>query len=231
MPIQPWRTFLLSGVVPASDDERSVSGWPLQEPHRADPPTAKHTQAARLFGRLPVARISGGEIQIDAMRDRDAVHPAGTLTVDEALTASMQGGDVLTIARTMTRDVGVSLVRGGVLWWAVGAVAAVPLGGTVRARLGPPIAQGQISAVRWPTADAWLDVSCDPSQRTLRGGEAATIGGYEITVRRVARSEGESPARRESAAISRADAALHDAALRAAEHLDREHGGLVLTVW
>lgn len=159
------------------------------------------------------------------------MHPAGRLTLDGALTRSMQAGDVLTIARTMTRDVGVSLVRGGVLVWAVGAVAAVPLGATVRARLGPPIAQGQISAARWPTANTWLDVSCGPDQRTLRGGQATAMGGFEITVRRAARSDGESPARRESAAISRADAALHDAALRAAEHLDREDGGLVLTVW
>lgn len=221
----------MSGVVPASDDERRVSGWPLQEPHRADPRTAIHTQAARLLGRSPVARLSGGDIHIDATQDRDAVHPSGTLTLDEALTTSMHEGDVLTIARTMTRDVGVSLVRGGVLLWAVGAVAAVPLGGTVRARLGPGIAGGQISAARWPTSDTWLDVSCGTSERTLRDGEAIAMGGYEITVRHVARSDGESPARRESAAISRADAALHGAALRGAEHLDRENGGLVLTVW
>lgn len=230
MPIQPWRTFLLSGIVPASHDER-VSGWPLQEPHRADPRTARHTQAARLLGQAPLARIAGAEIRIDAAADREAVHKSGTLTLDDALTDSLEAGDVLTIARTMTRDVGVSLVRGGLLLWAVGAVAAVPLGGTVRARLGPPIAEGQISAARWPASDPWIDLSCGPEQRTLRSGEAATIGGYAITVRRVAQSDGSSSARRESAAMSRVDANLHQAALRAAAHLDREHGGLVLEAW
>lgn len=231
MPIQPWRTFLLSGVVPASDDERSLSGWPLQEPHRADPRTAKHTQAARLLGQTPIARIAGREIRIDASADREAVYRSGTLNLDEPLTSRAQGGDVLTIARTMTGDVGVSLVRGGVLLWAVGAVAAVPLGGTLRARLGPPIVEGQIAATRWPASDTWLEVSSESDQRTLRSGEAAAIGGYDITVRRVARTHGEASVRRENAAISRADAALHDAALRAAEQLDQENGGLVLTAW
>jgi hypothetical protein len=231
MPIQPWRTFLLSGVVPASDDERRRSGWPLEEPHRADPRTERHTQAARLFGRTPLAQIVGGEIRIDASMDREAVHRSGALTLDEALLNSLQGGDVLTIARTMTGDVGVSLVRGGALLWAVGAVAAVPLGGGVRARLGPPVADGQISASRWPSSDSWLDVSCGPDERTLRDGEAVSVGGFAITVHHAARPSNPGPARRENAAITRADGALHEAARRAAERLDRGHGGLVLQAW
>lgn len=57
------------------------------------------------------------------------------------------------------------------------------------------------------------------------------MGGYQITVRRVAQPDSQPSSRRECAAISRAEAALHDAALRAAERLDRENGGLVLHAW
>lgn len=175
--------------------------------------------------------MAGGDIQIDAAGDREAVYRSATLALDRALTSGLTGGDVLTIARTMTEDIGVSLVRDGQLVWAAGAVAAVPLGGTLRARLGPAIAQGEITAQRWPTQDAWIELSWGPDRRTLRDGETASIGGYAMTVRHVATPLTSSPARRENAAISRADVEIHDATLRAAERLDQPLAGLILHTW
>lgn len=231
MPIQPWRTFLLSGVVPATPDERTVIGWALQEPHRADPRTATHTQAHRLLGPTPVCQVHGERLELIASSKEDAVYRSASLELEMGLLSVLRGGDVLTIARTMTEDIGVSVLRAGVLLWAVGAIAAVPLGRGVRAQLGPPIAEGRISAERWPATDTWVDVSCGTSERALRDGEAASIGDFEITVRHAAKPAGAGAARRENAAISRAAARLHDSAYRASERLDREHAGLVLRAW
>lgn len=231
MPLQPWRTFLLSGVVPAAEGERTVIGWTLQEPHRSDPRTAKHTQAHRLLGPTPTCQVHGGRFELIASSKEGAVYRSAALDLEVDLLSALQGGDVLTIARTMTEDVGVSLLRAGTLLWAVGAIAAVPLGRGVRAQLGPPIAEGRISAERWPATDTWIDVSCGTSERALRDGEAVSLGDFQITVRHAAKPAGAGTARRENAAISRASAMLHDAACRASERLDRERAGLVLRAW
>lgn len=231
MPLQPWRTFLLSGVVPAAEDERTVIGWTLQEPHRVDPRTARHTQAHRLLGPTPLCQVHGGGLELIASHKESAVYRSASLELDEALLGILQGGDVLTIARTMTEDIGVSLLRAGTLLWAVGAIAAVPLGRGVRVQLGPPIAEGRISAERWPATDTWLDVSCGTSERALRDGEAVSMGDFQVTVRHAAKPAGAGMARRENAAISRASAMLQDAACRASERLDRERARLVLKAW
>lgn len=230
MPIQPWRTFLLTGVVPETHAGREA-GWPLQEPHRVDPRAARHTQADRLLGTSPIARLAAGAVEIDASSDTTAVYRSASLALDADLVGGLEPGDVLTLARTMTGDIGVSLMRGGTLWWAAGAVAAVPLGGSLRVRLGPPVSQGRITAGRWPAEDTWLDVSCGGETRALRAGETVTIGDYELTIRRTASPADATSARRENAAISRADPAWHAAVLRAADRLAGEDGGLRLRPW
>jgi len=106
---------------------------------------------SRLVGTTPLVRVADAGLTPDASPQRPAVMRSRiTLTaasrqqatvseasfhVDTALVSSMRPGDELHLARTNCGGLGLSVLRGGELVVAVGAVTAVPLGPKVRATI------------------------------------------------------------------------------------------------
>jgi len=106
---------------------------------------------SRLVGTAPLVRVIDAGVTPDASPQRPAVmrsritlaaanRQQATLSeasfhVDKALTSSMIPGDEVHLARTSCGGLGLSVLRGGELVVAVGAVTAVPLGPKVRATI------------------------------------------------------------------------------------------------
>lgn len=105
--------------------------------------------------------------------------------VDRALTSCMRAGDELHLARTASAGLGLSVIRGGELIVAAGAVTSVPLGQLVRARIpndliadAEEVFRKRDPAFRFPVLP--IEVSVD-SRMILYGGYG-TIGDYRVFV-------------------------------------------------
>jgi hypothetical protein len=125
-----------------------------------------------------------------------------------------------------TGDIGVSLLRGGRLVFAIGAVTTVPPGEAMIVSVGPPV-RGRED---WPRRDTWVDVSISgESTGRLRGGESATVRNYRISVVR-SFLDGV-PGTHECLAVTLEGACPHGAGLRSAELLAGGNAGLTMVQW
>lgn len=137
--------------------------------------------------------------------------------VGDTVSLVAQGGDVLTLVRTATGDLGLSIVRTGQLIFALGAVAEVPLGTNVEAANDIESGGDQ---------EAWLEVWAGSSRCRLRSREAARVGPYEVYVERTCTWHNDTDGVSECASIVRAadsrtaNAAMRSAVLLAHERLD-----------
>lgn len=215
-----------TGVVPDDENVRTSVGWKLGVAHTGAEVGSRSGSTFGLLGGRPTARLTATHVLLEADSPSTAVASA-TIALDRVLIAALRGGDMMTLVGSTAADVTVSLARNGTLAWAVGAVSRVSLADGFVVHIGPAIARGAITANRWPATDTWLDVSTAEQRRTVREGETAVVGDYTVTLR-LAYAPGE-PGTVENAAISRTDLALHEAAIRAAQRLDRFNGGLLLT--
>jgi hypothetical protein len=112
--------------------------------------TGDDLRDSRLVGMTPLLRVLDAGLTPDPGPQRPwvvrsritlaaAARPLATVAevsfhVDRALTSSMRQGDEVHLARTGCGGLGLSVIRGGELVVAVGAVTAVPLGRGVQAR-------------------------------------------------------------------------------------------------
>ena len=239
-------TFHYAGVVPEQQASPGLSHWTCEDRSGAAVRSAHETPASwkfwrrrvhpagglerlrdnRLVGLQPLARISGGQLILEASsRDRAQVRLV-TVELDRALLESLGAGDRIELVRTDTADIGVSLLRGGDLLWAAGAVTTVPLGPMLQAHNGPT---GSFASDEWPRKDTWVEVSANGQTSRLRDGEEVTIGEYRVTLARSFKDG--IPGAYENAAISRDVGGLHAAVVRAADSLRRWNAGLRLTAW
>ena len=183
----------------------------------------------RLVGIQPSLKISGGQLVLTAAARHRAQIRSALLDLDPSLLERLQGGDRLTIVRTGTADIGVSLLRVDELVWAVGAATVVPLGEAIGVQGGPTVEPSTRASHPWPRIDTWVEVSYSGQTSRLRGGNETTMGGYRIAVLRC--FEDGLPGTYESVAISRSGMCPHDAAVRSAQLLARPNAGLELTDW
>jgi hypothetical protein len=186
--------------------------------------TGDHLRDARLVGLCPTLVASGGRFTLKAAGKRRAEVSAASFTVDPELVGVFRPRDVFHLVRTATADLGLSLVRGGGLAFAVGAVTVTPLGSEVQVRGGRPPVPGPM-----PGEDAWVGVQVSGESLQLRTGQSVCIGGYDIYVHRCV--ECGVPGRHECLAISLSAACPHDAAVRSAKLLAGPSGGLQLINW
>ena len=117
---------------------------------------------------------------------RHATVAAASFHVDKALTSSFRTGDVVHLARTECGGLGLSVIRGGDLVVAVGAITAVPLGRWVVARIPMDLvaAAEAIFRQRDPGFDfpeRPLEISVDRSLVVIYRGRR-TIGPFEVFV-------------------------------------------------
>jgi hypothetical protein len=225
----PCGTFRYAGVVPAT--LRGSGRWKLEDQSGA-PPLEKFgflkfwqgpsLRDDRLVGLQPILRISDGFLILKASRWHRAQISSASLEVGPALIEQFRCGDILTLVRTGTADVGVSLVRAGQLVAAMGAVTAVPLGNAVTVRQAGVSTPGERSG-RQP--DYSVDVSVSGETLRLRAGEKTTIGNYGVSVLRCF-EDGE-PGELECVAISLNDVCLHEPFVESAKLLARPNAGML----
>jgi hypothetical protein len=247
MAMPPCGTFHYAGVVPGARVDRESGHWQLEDQSAVAAPTEVRPRPAwkfwmrdstrddeldplfhnRLVGLHPILRIADGHLTLAASGRHRAQIESAVLEVDRSLIEQCQGGDVLTLVRTATADIGISLLRNGELVWAVGAVTVVPLGTTVDVQGGPRV-YFSTRALR-PRADTWVEISQSGHKSRLRGGDKATTGRYNVSVLR-AFQDG-LPGTYESVAISLDGYGLHEAAVRSAHLLARPEAGLSMTKW
>lgn len=217
----PCGTFDYAGVIPA-DGMRS---WELEDQSEACavPDDTYEQFKKRLVGLRPTLSVTDGRLVLEAESRERAVSAAASFELDPALLAVCLGGDHLYLSRTATADIGVSLLRGRELVFAVGAVTVMALGDMAELRNGPPwdAASGQ-----WPRSNSgtWIDITVDGSR--LRKGDTLQFGAFVVTVIRTFDFEVSIPGEYECVAISRSGACSHDAAVRSAKLLTRYNAGL-----
>jgi hypothetical protein len=249
MSMPPCGTFHYAGLVPAAktawesggwtlDDQSGAAmaegvtrreGWKFWKPVSPRDDALHRLRDNRLIGLTPTLRLSNGHLILDAAsRDRAQVASA-SLELDRSLIEIWRSGDTLTLRRTGTADIGISIVRLGQLIMAVGAVTVIPMGNDVIVRGGPVLNRSGDDLESWPRRDTWVDASVLGETRRLRGGEATTMGHYAISVVRC--FEDGVPGSHESLAISLDGACAHEAALHSAALLARPNAGLVMTNW
>ena len=216
-------TFYYSGVVPDARAALESGHWTLEDQSGAAlrAPTSQ-IRDNRLIGLEPTLRISERHLVLETTSRHRAEIRSASVEVDRSLIDGLQGGDVLTLIRTGTADIGISVLRRGQLMVAVGAVTVTPLGDDVRVRGGPDVEE-------WPRTDTWVEVSVSAETLRLRGGEATAIGSYRFSVVRCFQDG--IPGRYESLALSLDGFCGHDSAVRSAELLSRPNAGLMMTTW
>ena len=238
-------TFHYAGVVPDTRAARESGQWQLQDESGAEvryrpwwkvwkrDPTGDADLDAlrynRLIGLRPTLRISGGHLVLQAPGRPWAQIRSASLELAPSFIESSRGGDILTLVRTGTADVGVSVVRRGRLMVAAGALTAIPLGDDVVVRDGPTVDLSADGPERWPRLDTWIDISVSGEARRLRGGEGTTISDYMFSVVRCFQ-DGE-PGMYACLAITLRGACPHEAALHSAELLARPNAGLTMSEW
>ena len=223
-------TFHYSGVVPDAKAALESGHWTLEDRSGAAlrAPTSE-LRDNRLVGLEPTLRISESDLVLETASRQRAQIRSASLEIDRSLIERLQGGDVLTLIRTGTADIGISVLRRGQLMVAVGAVTVTPLGDEVRVRSGPVVDHPTVGSQQWPRTDTWIEVSASAETRRLRGGEATTIGSYWFSVVRCFRDG--IPGTYESLAISVDAFCGHEAAVRSAELLSRPNAGLMMKKW
>ena len=249
MVMPPCGTFHYAGVVPDMKAALESGQWVLEE--RSGPVTQMEPTPAqtwkfwkrdsrrdsrfdelrdnRLVGLEPTLRISEGHLVLEAATQYRAQIRSASLEVGRGFIETLEGGDVLTVVRTASADIGISLLRRGVLIAAVGAVTETPLGDDVGVRGGPAMDPAIAVSEQWPRSDTWVEVSVSDQTLRLRGGEATTIGKYRVSVVRCFKDG--IPGTCESLAVSLEGLCAHAAAVRSAELLARPNAGLMMTDW
>src|SRR5687767_4480721 len=218
MAIPDCGTFHYNGAVPDTKAERESGKWRLEDQSGAISDTewkfSKRNDLLhnRLVGLRPTLRIMGRQLILEAAGRHRALIPSASLELDESLIAIFQGGDVLTLVRTDTGDIGVSLLRRDQLVVAVGAVTETLLGNDV--------------AVWNARMETWVDVSVSGETRQLRGGEETTICNYRFSV--IRSFQDGLPGTYESLAISLDGSCAHEAAVHSAELIARPNAGLTM---
>jgi len=149
----PCGTFRYFTIVPAEPlDERS-SPWPVRLAEKIDE-TGRERHDYRLTGLSPYLEITDAgrtpnpsvsrpsvfrsRLRLIASGRRNSTVSSASFYVAKDLTSRFEPGDVLHMARTSCGGLGLSLLRGGRLVFAAGAVSSVPLGDDVHA--GTPYA-------------------------------------------------------------------------------------------
>lgn len=234
-------TFHYAGVVPDLQADFEFGQWTLEDQSGAVTVLQTESPASwkfwkrlsipaggldrlrdnRLVGLQPVARISGSQLVLQTASRHRAEVCSASVELDRSLLEGLQAGDRIELVRTVTADIGVSVLRAGELLWAVGAVTTVPLGRTLRVRGGPAV---NPALAQWPRKDTWVEVSIEGQTSRLHDGEALTLSEYRVTIDRAFKDG--IPGQYENAAISRDGNGLHEAVVRAAGLL-----GLTLTAW
>lgn len=197
--------------------------------------------------------VAWSRLTLRAGRRRRAQVRAAHLHVARTLTAVLQPGDVLHLARTWCAGLGLSVLRGGRLVAAAGAIHAVPLGGDVSARILPVWADGSLmphagapddggprpayeddrdddhDAVEVENDEGWempVELRIGGRTHVLEPGHAV-LGDYAVWLGHPYRV-GE-PGSDECAALARPDACAIEAAVATAQLLARNE--LVMDSW
>lgn len=226
-------TFHYSGVVPAAVPDRTSGRWKLKDASfndrngllkLGDPDPLNDT---RLVGLQPTLRATQGVLLLNASDGLYARMSAAAIELHPALTDSFEGADLLTLDRSQTASVGVSLVRADKLVWAVGAVVGLPLGTQVTVRGGPEMKRSmpkEPAWEEWERSEKWVEVTQSVHCARLRKGAEATVGDYRVSVIRP--YEFGFPGRHECVAITTTESGLHEPALAAAHLLAGPNAGL-----
>ncbi len=212
-------TFNYSGVVP--EQWPQCRSWVVQDQSgAADYPETDFFHAYRLIGLRPLLAITDDEIVLKSLTRERSQATTAALRLDSELIDSLRAGDTLNLVRTATADIGVSLLRGQQLVFAVGAASAVPTGEDVIVR--------SVGSGEFPGGDYWLELSVFGQESQLRGGQSADLGPYEISVLRCF-TEG-IPGTYACLAVSHRGGCSHDSAKRSAQLLSKQglrwHPGL-----
>jgi hypothetical protein len=221
-------TFHYAGVVPdRADLERGR--WTLADESGAAARTAGEfapERDNRLVGLRPMARVSGRWLVLRATGPERAEVREAWLKLDRSLLQHLQGGDRIELARTRTSDIGLSVLRGGDVLWAVGALTTVSLGSSLRAR-GGSAPMDRESRRRTVT---WVDVSTEAETMRLHDGARVTLGPYSVTVARTFKYG--APGEYENMAVSRGAGGIdHETVVRAAAILAEWGAGLTMVCW
>jgi hypothetical protein len=223
-----WRLDDQSGVESRTQIAPSTS-WKFWKRGSTYAAAADRLRDNRLIGHRPAVRISRRQLVLEAASPYRAEVRSASLECDSSLLESLHEGDFITLVRTPSADIGVSLLRGDKLFWAIGAVTAVPLGHSLRVHGGPRIDFSTPLARQWPRTDTWIDVFCSGHSSKLHDGEDVTAGEYRVSVLRTFKDG--CPGKCETVAIAVADTGVYEAAVRSARLLERDNAGLTLTRW
>lgn len=201
-------TFEYAGEVPVGYVQTS-GRWQLRDQSEAGSSTGGDSlMHDRLVGLQPTLKITGVGVTPDVrvspytgnvrpkvllsrltlradQKDRATV-AAFSFCVDQALTRSWRPGDVLHVARTSCGGLGLSVVRGGQLITAVGAVTAVPQGRVVNVRIPWDVIREAECVVSrldpgFEFPELPIEVHVEAERRVLYRGRPR-IGGYEVFV-------------------------------------------------
>jgi len=191
----------------------------------------------RLVGLRPVLDVSGAAFVLTASGRERASVACASFELDPALIGVFREGDCVSLVRTETTGLGVSLLRDGELVFAIGAATAVPVGGSVTLRGGRDPEWNALDVTTksgWESwlhpRDNWIDVSASGVAARLRAGADETVGGLRVSVLRCFEYE-LFPGRDECLAVSRSADCPHDVAFRSANLLARDTGGLTVNKW
>jgi hypothetical protein len=239
-------TFYYVGVVPPTADARRSGQWTLADlsgaPH-SKPKTAfsltswwrgsthygphGNLRDDRLVGLEPKLRITDDGLLLEAASRDQAQIRSASVGVDARLLDSMRSGDSFYLARTHTADIGLSLLRGSRLVFAIGAVTVIPLGDNIRVR-GGPAHSADIASTDWPRRHTWVDISLLSEARRLTGGQQTAIGDYTVAV--IRSFQDGIPGTHECLAIT-CQEVESEAALRSARILASGNAGLAMERW
>jgi len=232
-------TFRYAGVVPGTKAARESGQWQLEDdsgaaplgeqPASTDDADLHPLRDNRLVGLRPTLRISGRDLVLEASGRLRSQMRSASLELDPSFIESFQDGDALTLIRTGTADIGVSIVRGGHLMAAAGAVTVIPLGAEVAVRGGPEVDSSAYRSERRLGHDTWVDVSVSGEVRRLRAGESTTIGEHSFSAVRCFQDG--MPGTYECLAITFREVCPHEAALSSAKLLARPNAGLMMVGW
>jgi hypothetical protein len=241
MVMSPGGTFDYVAVVPhRSDDGSFECRARMREP--VAPPED------RLVGLAPVVRVTDAgltpnagpqrpwvlrsRITLSASARAQAAVAEASFHVDKALTSSLKADDLLHMARTACGGLGLSVIRGGELVVAVGAVTAVPLGRGVEARI--PLDMVAVAEAAFRQRDPEFEFPEWPVEITINSAVSVLYRGTRELGQYAVRVEhgflpGE-PGQEVCAAICRRDACA-DIAANASAVLVDDQAALSLRLW
>jgi hypothetical protein len=136
------------------------------------------TDGNRLVGHNPMIRFWHDRLVLVAKEKAGANIRNTSFDIGNAVPLAAKPGDRLYLVRTGSGGFGLSLLRGGRLVLAIGAVTAVPLGTDVRV-----IAQPERSGIS-PRADAWLEFQVASERVELKQRAVRDIGNYQVYIER-----------------------------------------------